>query len=124
MFVLGPHLDSVIEPDRIAPPAPGQRTIEFRDPATSPGGVVHVTLLPRQEGDAEPVNVYAFFVQPAGSVPPPAERTPEFFCRSGAPSGSIRGVESDADGLLDIRVPNVKPSLQPYFVQTILEYPG
>ena len=51
----------------------------------------------------EPVNVYAFFVQPAASVPPPAERTPEWFFQSKAPSGSIQGVESDADGLLERR---------------------
>lgn len=127
MFVLGPFLDNVIEPlvEGVVPPVAGFRGIAFGEPPTSPGGNVHVKLLPAvSPGDANPTNLYAFFVQPVASVPSLADRTADWFFKSGSPSGSIHVGAADSDGALTIAVAGVAPSLQPYFVQTVLEYPG
>ena len=90
-----------------------------------PGGTVNLVLQPPLHADdVLPINVYAFFYQPVESVPALADRTADFFFKSGAPSGSIHIGAADADGNLVISVPGVKPSLQPYFVQTVLEFVG
>lgn len=130
-FVLGPSLDGVIEPIPATVPdakvaAPGRRQVIFDAPPTSPGGNVHLLLEPPlNPGDVLPLNVYAFFCPPSSNVPPPAERTPAwFFEKSGAPNGSIHVASADEDGKFTITVPGVKPSLEPYFVQTILEFPA
>ncbi len=127
VFILGPHLDHVIEPEPVPIPSPllvpGRRQVRFDAPPTTPGGNVHLVLEPPlHPEDKLPVNIYAFFVQPVESVPPPEQRTPEWFFKSGAPSGSIHVEAADEDGKFQVVVPGVKPSLQPYFVQTILEF--
>jgi hypothetical protein len=127
VFVLGPSLDNVIEPVPIEPTVaavPGRREISFNDPATTPGGIVRLKILPPlHPDDVLPINVYAFFVQPVATVPPPEIRTPEWFFSSGAPSGSIHVTAADENGAFAINVAGVKPSLDPYFVQTVIEYP-
>jgi hypothetical protein len=127
VFVLGPSLDDGIEPEPVAvpdaPAVPGRRQIVFDTPPTSPGGNVHLKLVPpAHPDDVLPINVYAFFVQPVASVPAPADRTPDWFFKSGAPSSSIHIVAADEAGAFTIAVAGVKPSLQPYFVQTVLEF--
>jgi hypothetical protein len=126
VFILGPALDNVIEPVAVEPivaAEQGRRQVSFRDPATAPGGNVNLQILPPlKPDDLVPINVYAFYVQPADSVPAPADRTPDWFFKSGAPSGSIHVGAADQDGAFTIAVSGVKPSLQPYFVQTVLEF--
>ena len=130
IYVLGPSLDNVIEPVPIVDPTPiaqpGKRQIGFHPTTpTVPGGTVNLVLQPPlHSDDVLPINVYAFFHQPVESVPALADRTADFFFKSGAPSGSIHIGAADADGNLVISVPGVKPSLQPYFVQTVLEFVG
>lgn len=130
IFVLGPSLDNVIEPVPVTVPTPapvaGKRQIGFHPTTpTTPGGNVNLVLQPPlHPDDVLPVNVYAFFHQPVESVPAAADRTPDFFFKGGAASGSIHIGAADAAGNLAIAVPGVKPSLQPYFVQTVLEFTG
>ena len=131
IFILGPSLDNVIEPipvptaDPTAPSGPGRRQVSFRDPSTAPGGNVNLQILPPlHPDDALPINVYAFFVQPVSGVPAPADRTPDWFFRSGAPNSSLHIGAADADGAFTIGVPGVEPSLDPYFVQVVLEFQG
>lgn len=124
-FVLGPSLEVTepfpSEPALAAPP--GHRMVRFRDPATTPGGNVHVELEPAASPDDKiPVNIYAFFVQPVSSVPPIESRTPDWFFQSGAPNASNHIGAATESGAIDIAVPGVKPSLQPYLVQLIAEY--
>jgi hypothetical protein len=128
VFVLGPALDNVIEPVPATVPdavAPGRRQIAFDTPPTSPGGRVNLTILPPVHPDDKiPLNVYAFFVQPVESVPAPADRTPDWFFKSGSPHGfaPVSGGAVGPDGRFVVAAPGVQPSLQPYFVQTILEF--
>lgn len=127
VFILGPSLENVIEPltDSVVavPKEIGRRQITFRDPATAPGGIVNLQVLPPlNPDDALPLNIYCFYVQPAESVPAPADRTPDWFFKSKSPSGSVHVGAADADGAFSITVAGVKPSLQPYFVQTVLEF--
>ena len=130
LFILGPSLDNVIEPVPVTDPTPavqpGKRSIGFHPTTpTVPGGTVNLVLQPPlHPDDVLPINVYAFFHQPVESVPAPADRTPDFFFKSGAASGSIHIGAADAAGNLVVSVPGVKPSLQPYFVQTVLEFGG
>lgn len=128
IFILGPSLDNVIEPGLsgiAVVQVAGKRGVVFQDPPTKPGGNVYVKLAPPlNPGDVLPVNVYAFFVQPVASVPLPADRTPDWFFKSGAPSGSIHVGAADSDGSLLVTVAGAKPSLQPYFVQIVNEYPA
>lgn len=126
-FVLGPSLDSVIEPMPGTVPVPtvvaGRRGVRFQSVPTSPGGRVNVQFLPSQQpSDALPINVYAFFCQPVSNVPPSASRTADWFFKSGAPNSSAQSASRDASDNLAVVVPNVTPSLQPYFVQLVLEY--
>lgn len=129
VMVLGPFLDGVIEPfpdASVAVPAvAGQRQISFRTPATTPGGIVNLQILPPvTPQDIIPLNIYAFFVTPVASVPAPADRTPGWFFKSGAPNGSIHAGSADpTTGAFQVVVAGVKPSLDPYFVQTVLEFP-
>src|SRR4051812_47915748 len=108
VFILGPSLDNVIEPGvsgiAVAQVA-GRRGVVFGDPPTKPGGNVFLRLTPPlNPGDVLPINVYAFFVQPVAAVPAPADRTPDWFFKSGAPSGSIHVGSADADGNLAVVV--------------------
>ena len=130
VFVLGPCLDNVIESGshtigvvQVA----GRRGVRFQDTPTRPGGNVLLGLAPPlNPGDVKPLNVYAFFVQPVESVPAPADRTPDWFFKSGAPHGFAplnAGTVGEGD-TFTVTVPGVKPSLQPYFVQVVIEYPG
>jgi hypothetical protein len=129
VMILGPFLDGVIEPipvaaDPLAPVTPGRRQVVFAAPPTTPGGNVHLQVLPPlATTDKLPLSVYAFFVQPAESVPAPVDRTPDWFFKSGSPSGSIHIGIADANGNFTIPVTGVKPSLLPYFVQIVLEFP-
>ena len=124
-FVLGPSLE-VFEPLPVAP-APvspeGHRTVKFREPPTTPGGNVHIEFEPAVSPDDKmPVNIYAFFVQPLDSVPPLESRSPDWFFQSGAPNASIHSGAADGNGWLDFTVPGVKPSLQPFHCQIVLEF--
>lgn len=125
-MVLGPSLSNVFEPiPGMGPPPPvaGRRGIQFQASATTPGGRVNVQFLPAVlPNDALPLNVYAFFVQPVSSVPVGAALAPAWFFSSGAPSSSAQSASRDPNDNLTVVVPNVAPSLQPYFVQTVLEY--
>jgi hypothetical protein len=127
VFVLGPALDNVIEPFPGAVDTgvivPGRRQIQFDTPPTTPGGNVHLKLAPAvNPEDVLPINVYAFFVQPVSSVPAGADRTADWFFKSGAPNSSIHIGAADATGAFTIPVSGVKPSLQPYHVATVLEF--
>jgi len=128
IFILGPAIENVFERGSLGVAVvqvAGRRSVSFQDVPTKPGGNVFVKLNPPlNPGDVLPLNVYAFFVQPVSAVPAPAERTADWFLKSGAPSGSIHVGAADADGLMSINVTGVKPSLDPYFVQVILEYAG
>lgn len=130
VYVLGPSLDNVIEPVPATEPTttatPGKRQIGFHPTTpTTPGGNVHLVLQPPlNPGDVLPINIYAFFHQPVEAVPALADRTPDWFFKSGAASGSIHIGAADSAGNLSVAVGGVKPSLQPYFVQTILEFLG
>jgi hypothetical protein len=129
VMVLGPSLDKVIEPLPDVSPsvaaAPGRRQIAFNDPPTDPGGVVRLKIMPPlHPEDVLPINVYAFFVQPVASVPPQEQRTPDWFFKSGSPSGSIHVTAADENGEFEVVAAGVKPSLDPYFVQTVLEFPA
>lgn len=121
VFALGPSLDSVTEPEPQAAAVPGRRQIMFHDPATEVGGKVHLKLVPpAHPDDVPPVNVYAFFVSPPSSVPPAAQRTPEWFFGSGHPNASSHVGTADANGVFTVSVPGVKPGV--HFVQTVLEF--
>lgn len=126
IFILGPSLSSVFEPMPDAPTPvalPGRRQVSFRDPATTPGGNVNLQVLPPvAPEDVLPINVYAFFVQPISSVPDAETRTPEWFFASGAASGSIHIGAADANGAFTVTAQGVKPSLDAYFVQIVLEF--
>lgn len=130
VLILGPSLDNVIEPFPDAIPAvaavAGKRSIAFDEPATVPGGTVRLTLQPAADpADVLPMHVYAIFLQPVESVPAAADRTPEWFFK--APGALLLATDLtgvDAAGKFTITVPGVKPSLSPYFVQTILEFPA
>jgi hypothetical protein len=126
-FVLGPSLDNVIEPIPgavpVVPAVKGRRQVAFQTPPTLPGGKVFVAFTPAADpADVLPVNVYAFFCQPVASVPPPEQRAPDWFFKNGLASTSIHSQAADANGNLSLTVPGVAPSLQPYFVQIVLEF--
>jgi hypothetical protein len=118
-FVLGPFATVEILPAGVAPaPAEVQYDrVVFRDPKTSQGGLVHLSLIPGQAPD--PVAVYAVFVTPPDAVP--GNATPEWFFATGDPHGSVntQGMAAPAD--FDIQV-NVGPGL--YRVQVIVEVPA
>lgn len=125
VMVLGPSFGNHIEPvtPAPAPVVPGRRSYSFKAVPTSPGGNVHLSLDPAvAAADALPINVYAFFVQPVSSVPVGEANIPDWYFASGSPNSSIHTGATAADGSLDLTVPNVKPSLQPYHVQVVLEY--
>lgn len=126
-FVLGPSTQHVEpEPPAVAPSVgKGRRSVSLHPTTpTSPGGNVHFKIDPAVDpADKIPLNVYAFFVQPLESIPTGAALTCDWFFKSGAPSHSVRGSSADpTTGEGVITVPGVKPSLQPYHVQTVLEF--
>jgi hypothetical protein len=126
VFVLGPSLDSVYEPFPAAapaPPTPGRRTIRFQPTPTSPGGRANLLVeTAAAPSDQMPINIYVFFHQPISAVPEAAQRTADWFFKSGAPNSSIHVGAIGPDGLFSVAVPGVKPSLDPYFVQSVLEF--
>lgn len=129
IFVLGPSIGGVIEPfptTIAAISVAGRRAMALHPTKpTEPGGKVNLQIQPPlNPGDILPVNVYAFFHQPVESVPTGAALTPDFFFKGGAPSGSVHIGAADADGNLQVVAAGVKPSLKPYFVQTVLEFTG
>jgi hypothetical protein len=118
VFVLGPALELYDVPQQAMAAPPGRRMVKFASTPILPGEIVNLDFLPPEGyNDQLPVNIYAFFVSPPDRVPPQAERTTDWFFRSGAPSGSI----SPTNGVAcTIAVPNVSPGLN--FVQVILEF--
>ena len=130
IFVLGPSLSNVIEPipvvTPVAPIVPGRRTIAFHPTTpTTPGGNVHLQVQPPlTPSDVLPVNVYAFFHQPVAAVPTGTDLVPDWFFKNALVNGSIHIGAADAEGNLTVTVTGVKPSLQPYHVQTVLEFTG
>jgi hypothetical protein len=125
VFVLGPSLDDVIEPEPVAvpdaPAVPGRRQIVFDTPPPTPGGNVHLRLVPpAHPDDVLPINVYASFVQPVTSVPVPADHTPDWSFKSGAPSSSIHIGAADETGAFTAA--RVTPGLRPDFVPNVLEF--
>lgn len=134
VFVLGPYLDNVIEPmPVIQTPAVGvgYQAVAFDTPATEPGGVVHVVLQPKTNpSDLTPINIYCFFVQPVSAVPTDSSKTPQWFFTPPVgvvtfnSSSSMHTAGLAADGKMTITVPGLKPSLDPYYLQVILELPS
>ena len=129
IFVLGPSLDAVYEPfpvpvEPALPGVPHRRELSFQDAATSPGGIVnHQLLPPAYDDDVIPINAYAFFVPKATrALAGEGPLTPDFFFKSGAPVGSVHLGAADQSGSFSIAVPGVKPSLDPYLVQIVLEF--
>ncbi len=121
VFLLGPSLANVIEPEPV-PATPGRVGIEFQATPTTPGGHVHIKLLDAAEGDVFPVNVYAFYINPPSDVPAFAERTHEWFFKSAAPTG-VAMIHSPSSGeAYTIDVAGVLPGA--YFLQTVLEFQG
>jgi hypothetical protein len=129
VMILGPFLDNVIEPVPstivTGPPAvDGRRQILFDTPPTTPGGNVHLKIQPPlAPTDVLPLTVYAFFVADPTTVPAIADRTTDWFFKSGAVSASIHIEAALPDGSLLLTVNGVTPSLTPYFVQVIFEFP-
>jgi len=131
VLVLGPSFDNHMEPmpvDVTSPSpvaGPGRRQLTFQDTPTSPGGHVHLALLPPvHPEDAMPIVVYAFACHEdfGPKVPDQPDRKPEWFFTSGHPSSSARIGEADEKGQFTITIPNVKPSLKPHFIQTVVEF--
>lgn len=128
-FVLGPTYDGHMEPfppgvePGPAPTTPGRRQIQFHpSQPTSPGGIANLMFTPATDpNDKLPVNVYAFFV-PLKQAPAPADRTTDWYFKSGAANGSIHSGAADANGMFAIKAAGVQPSLDPYHVATILEF--
>lgn len=135
-LVLGPSFDNHIEAvggaQAVLPPTPGRRGIAFHpNRPSSPGGNAHLVLQPASgPNDALPVNVHAFFVQPLSEVPPLAQRTPDWFFSGGGQNKAVKAHgfipfhagTTDEGGNFTVTAPGVTPSLQPYLIQTVLEY--
>lgn len=129
-FALGPTYDGHIEPfppgtEPGPAPTPGRRQIQFHpSQPTSPGGVANLMFTTAiSTADILPINVYVFFV-PLKQAPAPADRTPDWYFKSGFPNNSIHSGAADANGMFAVKVANVQPSLDPYHVATILEFPA
>lgn len=125
VFVLGPWVEAT-EPFPVTPPPSlvGRKQVVFGKPATVPGGIVNVTVLAGKETDVMPTNIYAFYAQPIADIPSEKDLTPDFFFKGGYPSGSMHTSGLPENGRLTIKVPNVRPSLDPYRVQLVLEFPA
>jgi hypothetical protein len=123
IFVLGVsihHLEPLPPPASV-PAVAGRRVVSFGTPATAPGGFVNVVIDPATTlGDIAPINVWAAFV-PLALVPPTP--TVEFFFDPANVYGSAPGSAADAYGNLSLQIAGVKPSLDVYLCQLILEYP-
>lgn len=128
MYVLGPAIESVTEPEpepaAAEPAMVGRIGIKFDDEnPTKPGGVVNFQLLaPAAPTDIRPVHVHAIYTHPVEKVPQLSDRTPEWFMNSGSPLGSIAIPQppADASGTHTITVSGVVPGI--HHVQTVLEY--
>jgi hypothetical protein len=124
-FILGPSIDNVVEvaqsPTLDTTPRTG---VTFGFPPIIPGGSVKLIF---HDGPAEfvkPINVYAFYI-PSDQLPTDVTlRTPDWFFLAGHKSGvtSTVGLADNAEFV--VSVAGVLPSLTPYLVQTILEYPA
>lgn len=119
VFILGPSLANVIEPTPSPSPGSGRRGVAFADIPTEPGGLVHLKLQPAQDGDATPLNVYAFYTNPASAVPSADQLTADWFFKSKV---SISGSTptAHAPDAFDVKVAGITPGA--YHVQTVLEY--
>lgn len=124
VMILGPSIQHTEPMPGVTPAADafkGRRRVSFGATATEPGAKVNLKLEAATDpADLMPINVYAFFVQPADSVP--AGSTPDWFFKSGAPNASIHVSSADPNGLFSVIVPGVASSLAPYLVQTVIEY--
>ena len=60
-----------------------------------------------------------FFYQPVQNVPPPDQRTPDWFFKY-ADAHGLTPIYSEAP--FSVTAQGLRPSLQPYFVQTGLEF--
>jgi hypothetical protein len=128
VYVLGPAIESVVEPEPAVEPVPGPGVgrigVKFSDAnPTQPGGIVNVELLPAANPtDVRPEHVHAIYTTPPDKVPPVAQRTPEWFMGSGSPLGSVPIPQPplDASGTHTITVAGVVPGI--HHVQTVLEY--
>lgn len=124
LYVLGPAIESVIEPDLAAPvPTVGRVGIKFHPTKpTEPGGRVNVQLAdPVSSSDKRPVAIHAFFTSPPSKVPALDARTPEWFFSSGSPKTQV-AVPQPPIPVTDLQcvVPGVQPGV--HHVQTVLEY--
>lgn len=127
VFVLGPSIDNVIENAPQAAPPAGRQNVAWSSPtAWAPGGKLFLQLQPKvNDTDIEPTNVYAFYL-PQDTVPVLSDRTPNYFfgLTPAPPNAFVHAATADASGNIGLNVPGVLPSLTPYFVQVILEFPS
>lgn len=123
-FALGPSISNVLETTPVPPPPPGRRTIAVDDPAWAPGGRVFLKLNDKvNPADIDATNVYAFYV-PEDQAPTGADLTYQWFFKNAPLNASVHAGTADANGKLAITVPGVTPSLTPYRVQIVIEYPS
>jgi hypothetical protein len=128
VYVLGPAIESVTEPEPDVAPTPpemvGRIGIKFDDgKPTEPGGVVNFQLLASTvPSDLRPEHVHAVYTNPPDKVPTDGQRTAEWFMNSGSPRGSLAIPQppADATGTFSIKVAGVTAGI--WHVQTIMEY--
>jgi len=121
--LLGPVLRNVVVADPSSPPAPPtpptlKPPIAFGDPATAPGGVVNLVVLPPAEGLSErPTALSAYFAPTALALPPEAELTADWLHANVSLRASVP-LAADATGA-QITVPGVTPGI--YDVYTVAD---
>jgi hypothetical protein len=119
VFILGPYT-SYTEPMPVQPPTPGLRTVTFQNPATSPGAVTHLSIPPAVNStDVLPLNVYVVYAE---STSVPANPTPDDFLNGNFPFAVV--AVNVFTVTFDLQVLGVTPSLTPYLVQIVLEFPS
>jgi hypothetical protein len=122
-YVLGPAIESVVEPGAVEPTTTGRVGVVFHTTPTTPGGNVHVVLAPStNQTDVRPQSVHAVYCMHPAQVPAPADRTAQWFLDSPFPRASspVPQPPLPADSVITIHVPGVQPGI--HLVQTILEY--
>lgn len=120
--LLGPVLRNVVVADPsvppLPPPAPVRPPIAFGDPATEPGGVVNLVVLPPAEGLSErPTRLGAHFVPTGQAVPPEGDLTADWL-DGNVPLQVYGDLPADAPGLTLV-VPGVVPGV--YDVYTVAD---
>lgn len=127
VFVLGPWIDNVLENAPQAAPPAGRQSVAFATPtAWAPGGKLFLQLQAKANpADIEPTNIYAFYI-PQDKAPAVSDRTPNYFfgLNPAPPNAFVHSATADASGNISLNVPGVLPSLTPYYVQLILEFPA